>query len=157
VSDNQQPYGLRFTLKPARSGSIIVGLLELTGSDCEQINAYRASSSSPGEQYWGSWREKGGLIPPDEPYKVFTTPVMMPNNPGVRGEFFRITPFEIDTIGDDRGDFGIHQDANAAIALGTLGCIFPISKNGWKAIKRDFAQLASVGIESLLMIVKYLK
>jgi hypothetical protein len=155
MSDNNQPYGLRFTLKPAESRSIIVGLLELTGSDCEIINSYRASSSQRGKQYWGSWRYKSGLIPPDEPYKVATTPIMMPENPGVRGEFFPITPFSIDTIGDERGDFGIHQDANAADYPGTLGCIFPISKNGWNAIKRDFAHLASVGVESLPMTVTY--
>jgi hypothetical protein len=155
MSDNNQPYGLRFTLKPARSASIIVGLLELTGNDCEIINAYKASSSGRWKQYWASWRCKGGLIPPDEPYRVATTPIMRPEHPGVRGEFFPITPFSIDTIGDKRGDFGIHQDANAATAPGTLGCIFPISKNGWNAIKRDFSRLASVGVESLPMTVTY--
>jgi hypothetical protein len=157
TGDSQQPYRLRFTLRPAISRSIIVGLLELVDGNSQLSNAYRASSSRPNMQYWGSWRDRGGLIPPDEPYQVATKAIWMPENPGVGGKFFPITPFEIETIGDTRGDFGLHADANAAVAPGTLGCIFPLTEKGWTAIKRDFEFLAAKGIVSLPLSVSYLK
>jgi hypothetical protein len=157
MSDSTGSHSLRFTLRPAFSRSMIIGLLELLDNENQQLNAYQASSSKPGKQYWGSWRERGGLIPPNEPYQVATKAIWMPENPGVRGRFYPITPFEIDTIGDDRGDFGLHADANAVVAPGTLGCIFPATARGWTAIGRDFDALDAKGIASLPLSVSYLK
>lgn len=119
------------------------------------VNSYRFSSSRPNHQYWGSWRVKSGLIPPDEPWQVATTPINMPNNPGVGGLFFPVTPFQIQTIRDIRGDFGVHKDANRATAPGSLGCPFPIAEAGWEAVKRDLLDLGKIGIKKVPMQVHY--
>jgi hypothetical protein len=132
----------------------IEGLLKLVDGE-NLLNSYRCSSSRINHQYWGSWRKKGGVIPPDEPWRVATNPINMPNNPGVGGLFYPITPFEIQTIGDVRGDFGVHSDANRANSPGTLGCLFPISKAGWKAFMRDSATAAAAGFRSLPLQVHY--
>jgi hypothetical protein len=146
---------LKFTLTPTETVATLIGLLELW-EGVEQLNAYRASSSRSGMQYWGSWRERGGLLPPNEPYTVATVPEMS-DNPGIQGEFYRISPYEIPTIGVTRAAFGIHKDANAATSPGTLGCIFPVTERGWAAIKRDFRTLAKRGISSIPLEVLYLK
>jgi hypothetical protein len=157
MSDSTNNFSLRFTLRPSRSRLIIQGLLELLDNDRTQINAYRASSSYAGKQYWASWREKGGLIPPNEPWLVHLQPLDRTYNPAIGPTAYKITPFMVDTTGDDRGDFMIHPDGNAATAPGTLGCIFPITDRGWNAIKRDFVDLRVRGIETLPLEVLYLR
>jgi hypothetical protein len=149
-------YSLRFRLTTARTNRIIVGLLELL-CDGVQINSYRASSSYAGKQYWGSWREKGGLIPRDEPWIVHLEPLDRSYNPAIGKTAYKITPFEVETIGATRGDFMFHDDANRATAPGTLGCIFPISQAGWAAIQRDFAMIKAKGIDTIPLDVEYLK
>jgi hypothetical protein len=141
--------------------SMVEGILKLVDGDLDKdvapklLNAYRASSSRPNHQYWASWRQSGGVIPPDEPWKVATTAINMPDNPGVGGLFFPLTPFEVETIGDVRGDFGVHKDANRASSPGSLGCLFPLSDPGWVAIKRDFATAAAAGFKYLPLQVHY--
>lgn len=148
---------LRFTmtLPENPTDKMQYGLLELLEGN-RVINSFLASSSRQNYQYWASWRKTGGVLPPDEPYQVATDAIMM-SQPGVGGEFYCITPFEVDTIGDTRGDFGIHADANAANAPGTLGCIFPVTKKGWTAIKREMAYAAAGGLKKMPMIVQYSK
>jgi hypothetical protein len=141
--------------------TMVEGILKLVDGELDKdaapklLNAYRCSSSRPRHQYWGSWRVKGGVMPPDEPWRVKTTAIDMPDNPGVGGLFFPVTPFEIQTIRAIRGDFGIHKDANRATSPGSLGCPFPITDAGWLAIMRDFAAAAAAGFKSLPLQVHY--
>jgi len=67
------------------------------------------------------------MIPPcyrtqnANPYMVDLTPINLKNIKGVEGNFYKINPFTVITDkGMQRGDFGIHLDANVP---GSLGCI----------------------------------
>jgi hypothetical protein len=146
-----QSPNLKFSMALKHSNSLLVGILSLCDDDLI-INAYKATSSYPGKQYPKSWREKGGVIPPDEPYRVAVVPLFLPNVRGVEGNFYVISPYETRTLGDTRGDFGIHLDANAP---GSLGCVVPVTKKGWNAFQLDMSQLAKNGLESIPLSVKY--
>ncbi len=145
-------YKLQFTFTPRKSSHLLIGNLQLSYDD-KIINDYQATSSLPGRQYWGSWESKGGLIPPVRDLKVDTTPLWMPDIKGVEGSFYAISPFEIQTDGSTRGDFGIHFDANQP---GSLGC--PVLKNqrGWDAFRRDLEPIAKL-IKSIPLVIDYNK
>lgn len=91
-----------------------------------QINEWRCTSSHVKGQQRGDQHQRGGLIPPVhhvpdlKQWWVDLDPIYMPEHKGVRGNFYRILPFLVTTSeGGQRGDFGIHLDANAP---GSLGC-----------------------------------
>jgi hypothetical protein len=88
-----------------------------------------------------------------KPARVKTTPIYMPNVVGVSGNFYPIEPFEMDTDGDVRGDWGIHNDANAP---GSLGCIVATTSAGWAATQREFKILEGLGIRAIELIVEYI-
>jgi hypothetical protein len=137
---------------------LIEGLVTLVAADGKTVlNKYRATSSRAWHQYWGSWRNSGGLIPPDESYTVATTAIQLPDVDGVRGSFFPISPYSIQTINDLRADFGMHNDPNRAYAPGSLGCIVMMTENGWAAYKRDVAKIADAGFKAINLRVKYSK
>lgn len=141
----------------AQDDDLIMGMLSLL-RDKKVINRYRATSSLPGRQFSGSWRLKGGLIPPTKAltvpggYTVKLEPFDMRGVPGVSGNFFQILPFE-QLQGDVvRGDFGVHRDARAP---GTLGCIGLETVRGWSAVERDFASMLSEGFKRIPLVVEY--
>jgi hypothetical protein len=151
LTKNMPKFSLRFVLTPQESNELLTGKLQLF-RDGQEINAYTATSSIPGRQYRGSWELKGGLIPPSQPYRVATAPLWMPNIRGVEGSFYAITPFEIQTPGATRGDFGVHFDANVP---GSMGCVVLETQKGWDAFRRDCKMLASQGVAFLPMVVDY--
>jgi hypothetical protein len=144
-------YRLEFSMKLEESSKLLVGKLELWNGGVLE-NTLSATSSYPGKQYPYSWREKGGVIPPDEPYQMETTPIYMPEIRGVEGNFYRITPFETQTIGDLRGDFGGHNDKNAP---GSLGCIVFPTALGWKRFQEFMKKVAALGVRSIPLKVSY--
>jgi hypothetical protein len=144
-------FSLVFTMTLARSSGLILGQLALFEDD-RRRNLFSATSGYPGKQYPFSWREKGGVIPPKEAYQVATNPLPMPNVRGVEGAFFAITPFTIQTMGDERGDFGVHADKNAP---GSLGCPVLQTDRGWAAFQREMAALTVAGVKSLPLSVIY--
>jgi hypothetical protein len=155
----ESKYQVRFKLVPAISGDLILGTMEFV-KDGIAYNTITATSSLPGRQYKGAWNRRGGLIPPTSMVvaktkaglTVKTTPIYMPNVTGVSGNFYQIFPFEMETDGDVRGDWGIHFDANVP---GSMGCIVAVTDKGWAATQREFKILAGLGIRSVELIVEY--
>ena len=119
-------------------------LMALIHPEKGQINQWLCTSSHVKGQQRGDQHTKGGLIPPVHhvpeisKWEVDLTPIYMPHNKGVRGNFYRILPFIVKTSkGVARGDFGIHLDANAP---GSLGC--PVmNKFNWVDFERTIAHL----------------
>lgn len=92
---------------------------------CHEV--WVATSSHSRGQKPENFNVKGGVIPPEyrvpglKSWTVLTDPIPMPNNPGVRGNFYKINPHTVRTTEKvERGDFGIHLDANVP---GSMGCI----------------------------------
>lgn len=144
-------YSLRFELEPQESLDLLIGKLKLFQDD-KEINCYQATSSIAGRQYRGAWEKKGGLIPPGQPYQVATDPLWMPNIRGVEGSFYAITPFEIQTAGATRGDFGVHYDANVP---GSMGCVVLLTQLGWDAFRRDIKLIMGKGVKLIPLVVSY--
>lgn len=86
-----------------------------------------AASSHRTGQGKEAFHNRGGLLPPQyrvpslKNWEVDLRPIPMPLVRGIRGNFYKILPYSVTTDkGGFRGDFGIHQDADAE---GSLGCI----------------------------------
>lgn len=150
-------YSLKFTLKTEKNNELIIGLLELL-KDGIPINAYIATSGLPGNQNDGDWVKRGrGLIVPDEvtgkQYKVSTTPVYLPAVKGVEGNFYTISPYLVESGAGQRGDFGIHFDANVP---GSAGCIVLETKRGWAAFERDIKKILAEGVKEIPLDITYI-
>jgi Fungal chitosanase of glycosyl hydrolase group 75 len=152
-------YKIRFRLATANNDDLILGTLDFL-RDGEIYNTLTATSSLPGRQQDGSWNRTGGLLPPTSMVKaktgnglsVKTTPVFMPEVKGVSGNFYQISPFEMKTDGNVRGDWGCHDDANMP---GSMGCVVFPTKQGWIAFQREMKVLADLGIRSIELICEY--
>jgi hypothetical protein len=168
-------YLLKFVLNTDNSSGLIVGSLRLLKDDVV-VNEYKTTSSHIGNQYDGSWRRKGGLIPNTRVlkqckgenafYEVNLNPISMPYVKGVNGDFYPITPFDMTLDnGVVRGDFGLHCDKyndNQGFpadmpksGVGSLGCIVFQTGRGWIAFKRDIKLIKSEGINSVELLVLY--
>lgn len=150
-------YFFKFTLDTAQTGELIEGSLKLYKNGAV-INEYRATSSTKANQTDGSWLKRHGLIPPSKDlkgkgYQVDTKPIYMPEKPGIRGNFYKITPFVVSTDGDDRGDFGFHKDVGED---GSWGCIVAMTARGWEALQRDIGNIAALGVKQVPLIVEYI-
>ena len=153
-------YKLKFVLDTARTGQLIIGTLTLY-QDGSNINSFKATSSYPQNQYDGTWNKIGGLIPPTTEVikhtgsglSVATTPLIL-DVKGVNGEFYPISPYNMDTDDANRGDWGIHRDIDPR--PGTMGCIGIKTEPGMQALIREMRLIASVGIKSIELEVVYL-
>lgn len=152
-------YKLKFALDAQQSSNLIIGLLTLY-KDGAAINSYRATSSRAGKQNLGSWNYTGGLLPPTteiiehtgKGLSVATKPIIL-DIKGVNGEFYPIYPYNTDTDGDNRGDFGVHRDIDPR--PGTMGCVGLKTEAGMLAFIRDMALIAKLGIPTLELEVVY--
>jgi len=71
---------------------------------------------------------------------------------GVEGDFFHITPDPVISDKGERGELGVHFDANVP---GTAGCIALTREFGWRRFCDRMASIANLGIKSLPLTVKY--
>jgi hypothetical protein len=147
-------YSLSFNMKLQPSRRLLVGKL-VAIKNGKPSKSWRSTSSLPGRQYRYSWRERGGVLPPDEPYQVETTPIYMPQVRGVEGNFFRILPFEIQTVGDLRGDFGVHADRSVPGTLGCVGILEDLSPDPWDEFWMMMKVIAGEGIKTIPLDVSY--
>lgn len=105
-----------------------------------------ATSSHATKQGAEDFHQRGGLIPPEyrcgiPSWSVELVPIPMPNNPGVRGNFYKINPHLVTTDkGGQRGDFGIHDDPNYNTAPGSQGCIV-LRGERWKDFEDTITKL----------------
>lgn len=125
----------------------------------ELVDVYIATSGAPGWQDRHNVADKGrGAIPATwdveiENWEVETKGINMPNKKGIEGMFYPIKPFTVQIDGAQRGDFGIHADANAP---GSAGCIvLPPNGNGWKEFQETMAAIAKEGISRIPLQVAY--
>lgn len=146
-------YALKFTLDTSTTTELIEGTLKFYRNG-ELFNEYRATSSLAGRQADGSWKKRGGLIPPskeiDKEYSVAVEPTYMPDVKGVEGNFYVISPYSVATEGATRGDFGVHFDANVP---GSLGCVVLRTRRGWDAFQRD---IGNTGLKQIPLVVEYI-
>lgn len=119
-------------------------LLALIHPDKGQLYEWLATSSHVNGQQRGDQYQRGGLLPSVhqclnlDKWEVDTKPLDLTHHAGVRGNFYRLLPFEVTTIaGTKRSDLGIHYDANAP---GSLGCIVMNWKN-WSEFDRVISGL----------------
>lgn len=120
---------------------------------------YRATSGLPGYQTWDDQRARAkGPIPRQDQvglkeYTVSTSPVYLPATPGVAGNFYAISPYQVEfPTGTQRADFGIHFDANVP---GSAGCPVIRSAEGWEGFEKQMARLASTGLKSVPLQISY--
>lgn len=150
----KNPYRLEFSMRLQPTARLLVGNLVMLKNE-QLLKSWRSTTSYPGKQYRYSWREIGGVLPPDEPYTVSTTAIFMPKVRGVQGNFYQILPFAIDTLGDTRADFGIHADRNVP---GTRGCIGVLETQGpksWDDFRATMKAIASEGFDKVPLKVSY--
>ena len=150
---------LLFHNKLEDSSKLLEGRLLLIDSETNTIkNIYRATSGCANWQEFDEVSAKGrGAIPPQnlaglDHYTVSTTPIFMPQVKGVEGNFYKINPHFVQIAGVQRGDFGIHQDANVP---GSAGCVVLTSATGWKGFQEDMAFLASLKIPQVALLISY--
>jgi hypothetical protein len=154
-------YFLDFTMGLDTDGRLEEGRLVLRsiseqGGRTHQI--WVCTTSTANKQKPEDFHQKGGPIPPEyrvpnlRAWEVETTPIAMPGTKGVEGNFYKILPYLVKTDkGGDRGDFGIHRDANVP---GSMGC--PVmSAERFKAFEAEMKRLKELGYTKIPLFVTY--
>lgn len=119
---------------------------------------FRATSGCQGYQFESATRLKGkGMMPSSDQiaplkWQLMTDPIPLPNVKGVEGNFYRILPYSINIKGVERGDFGIHYDANVP---GSAGCIVLRSRDHWRRFQQEMRILYSKGHAIISLHVDY--
>jgi hypothetical protein len=137
---------LRFVFELAEKRKFLeYGILSLL-DDGQIIDNWIASSGQPGYQSRSAQRVRGkGIIPPYHGYRVDSAAVELPGVKGVEGSFYPILPYRV----GDRGDFGIHFDANVP---GSAGCI--VIKN-WKPWQEFRGWMLAQGGSEIPLAISY--
>ncbi|GAX41538.1 hypothetical protein NIES4075_25110 [Tolypothrix sp. NIES-4075] len=143
----------------SKSANLIEGRLLLLDSESPSIaNTYIATSGLPNNQRFDCLSSPGkGSIPANnvignDCYLVATTPIYMPSVKGVEGNFYKINPHMVTVNGVQRGDFGIHFDANVP---GSSGCVVLRTDIGWQAFEKDMKNLLTSGVKEIPLLVSY--
>ncbi len=149
---------LLFTQHFDRDKGLDYGRLSLNHLDKGTLTIWLATSSTKNKQYSESFHSRGALIPPQyrchnlPNYTVQTKPIPLPHVPGVEGNFYKINPDFVTTDrGGQRGDFGIHLDANHP---GSLGCIV-MSEDRFNQFESEMDKLRDSNIDSVPLFVQY--
>jgi hypothetical protein len=137
-------------------GRLVLRSISKLGGRTHQI--WVATSSLASRQAPEDFHKKGGPIPPEyrvpnlKAWEVETTPIAMPHVKGVEGNFYRILPYLVKTDkGGERGDFGIHLDANTP---GSLGC--PVmTKERFDSFEKEMKRLKDLGIAKVPLFITY--
>ena len=117
-----------------------------------------ATSGCRGNQFQNSWTLKGrGPLPPSSKlvpfrYKVSTQRLWLPQVRGVEGSFYAIAPFTVQLGKINRGDFGVHFDANAP---GSAGCIVLLLQEHWDIFRELMAEFRLNGHQQIPLEVLY--
>jgi len=87
-------------------------------------------------------------------YFVRTTPFFQPDTIGIEGNFYYIEPDPVKVRDTQRGEFGIHFDANVP---GSAGCIvFPKPKEGdWQKFEDFMSNYRQQGFSQISLVVEY--
>lgn len=151
-------YFLIFNSHFDRDAGLDMGRLTLNTLSGGWKACWKASSSYATKQGAESFHQRGGYIPPQyrvpglPNWNVATSPLPRPHTKGIEGNLFPITPFSVRTDrGGNRGDFGIHRDANTP---GSLGCIV-LSDWRFKEFELWMHRLRKEGIGKLSLFVQY--
>ena len=155
-------YLLIYSQQFDRDPGLDYGRLSLNHLKQGTVEIWRATSATKGKQKPESFHEKYSLIPPQyrvpklmknkKTWTVHTEPLPRPNNPGIEGNFYKITPYLVETDkGGKRGDFGIHKDANVP---GSLGCIV-MSEKRFVQFEQKMTKLRNQGIKEIPLFVQY--
>jgi hypothetical protein len=142
------------------SDELIEGKLVIIDADTPCIfDEYIATSGHPNFQSDGNFRKTGGPIPQAKDsgikhYTVSTEPMNEPTVEGIKGNFYPISPESVTVGNQDRGEWGIHFDADYP---GTLGCIGIKNKLAWLAFETAITYLREAGIKELPLLVSYSK
>ena len=141
------------------TSELIEGRLLLVDCETKTIkNTYIATSGLPSNQSYDFLSLRGrGPIPPNNligigSYSVATSALDMPNVRGVEGHFYKIDPNTVTVANVERGDFGVHRDANVP---GSSGCVVLRTELGWEAFEKDMQSLASSEIKQVSLLVSY--
>jgi hypothetical protein len=153
-------YGLFFSMELRSSSALLLGKLDLIQlEEFRVLDRYIATSGTVGNQAQGSQAAKGrGVIPRQDQvslsnYKIDTTPINLPGVKGVEGTFYRITPYMVKfKSGIERGDFGIHFDANVP---GSAGCIVIRNRPAYKEFEVQMAKIAAEGVKQIPLLIEY--
>lgn len=150
-------YLLTFTQHFDRDSSLDWGRLRLIHLTEGHKQIWTATTSTANKQERESFHQKGGMIPPEyrcniPNWLVLTKPIPMHSIRGVEGNFYKINPHMVTTDkGGNRGDFGIHLDANSP---GSLGCIVMDSQR-FKTFEEEMGKLLDLGINQLPLFITY--
>ncbi len=152
---------LIFHLDAAKSSDLVEGRLLLIDKSSDKIiERYRASSGQPNNQTYSHISAKGrGPIPPQyecniDFYQVITIPIYMPKLKGVEGNFYKINPHSVKLGALERGDFGVHSDANVP---GSAGCVVLTSAAGWADYQVQMKKLEALGINQVPLLISYVR
>jgi hypothetical protein len=150
---------LLFHLEPRLSHELIEGrLLAINTEQASLDNQFIATSGVPGSQSWDAQFEPGrGLIPRQDlsaiaHYQVQTNPIPLPTTKGVEGNFYKIDPHWVRVGKVQRGDFGIHFDANVP---GSAGCIVIRNRPAWVEFEALIKGYRGSGLNSVPLLVSY--
>lgn len=137
-------------------GRLVLRYISEKGGCTREI--WIATSSVANKQQAEDFHQKGGPIPPEyrvpglDAWEVETSPIAMPATKGVEGNFYKIIPYLIKTDeGGERGDFGIHRDANVP---GSAGCIV-MSGDRFKSFEAEMKRLRGLGYMKLPLFITY--
>ena len=151
-------YFFLFSMQFDRDRGLDSGRLSLNHLTKGHQEIWIATSSTADKQGPEDFNLKGGLIPPQyrcgiKNWTVATKPIPMPQIKGVEGNFYKIDPHLVKAQPScmERGDFGIHLDANMP---GSLGCIVMYGDR-FNAFEFCMANLARQGLLSIPLFVQY--
>ena len=137
-----------------KNSDLIEGRLLLLDSESPTVaNNYIAASGLPNNQTFDCLSSRGrGSIPANniigiDHYQVSTTPLYMPSVKGVEGNFYKISPDTVTINGVERGDFGVHFDANVP---GSSGCVVIRT-----AFQEDMKAIFTSGVKQMPLLVSY--
>jgi hypothetical protein len=150
-------FSMGFSTNPGKLQQGRLMLRDIVKNEVRGI--WTATSSIPGRQGVEGFHQKGGLIPPAyrlvggvKGWLVDPKPINLKATKGVEGNFYRILPYAVTTDkGGQRGDFGIHLDANAP---GSLGCIV-MNKKQFTEFEAQMSDLRSQKVELVDLVVVY--
>ena len=151
-------YFLIFNSHFDRDKGVDQGRLSICSMAQGTMSIWVACSSYATKQYHESFHERGGYIPPEyrvknlNNWEVETTPIDLTSHKGVKGNFYKILPFQVVTDkGGIRSDIGIHLDANMP---GSMGCIV-MTKPRFTDFESWMKKLNDKKIEKIPLFVRY--